>query len=152
MRLTCKGTHHLSPRHSLLQMSREVAEGIVHVIKETGDALAEVGRHHHHRDERKEHDVANQGLRAIRTAITPTESTPNWTIWTKLSPAKDWTARTSSMQRLINWPVGCGRDRRKAGTACGCTWRCAGRSPRALQSIRSGNASPGSGWPCPRHC
>ena len=48
---------------------------------------------------------ASQGLRRNRMVTTPTESTANWTISTRLSPAKDWTARTSSMQRLINWPV-----------------------------------------------
>src|SRR5271157_2185798 len=62
VRLTGEGAHHLDPRHVFLQAGGQVAERIVGVIEEAGDAIAEIDRHHHHRDERQQAYQRHDGV------------------------------------------------------------------------------------------
>ena len=48
--------------------------------------------------------AASSALMEIIMAMTPTARNSSWTISMMLLPEKSWTARTSSMQRVINWP------------------------------------------------
>ena len=76
MWLTGEGAYYLDTRYILLQLGGEVPEGVVYIVKESGDALAKVSCHHHHWDERKEGDDCQRWVANDQNRHNPNREHP----------------------------------------------------------------------------